>query len=56
MNLLIVCKALPDSFKGGIQTHVADLSRSLVEMGHKVTLLTAGTYRSKGENGNARRH
>jgi glycosyltransferase involved in cell wall biosynthesis len=49
MNLLIVCKALPDSFKGGIQTHVADLSRSLVEMGHKVTLLTAGTYRSKGK-------
>jgi len=45
MRLLFVCKSLPFSFKGGIQTHVWELTKELVARGHKVTILTAGSYR-----------
>ncbi|GAB5525501.1 MAG: glycosyltransferase family 4 protein [Roseivirga sp.] len=45
LNILLICKSLPWKFNGGIQTHVWELSRSLVSAGHKVTILTGGPYR-----------
>jgi len=46
MRLLFVCKSLPFSFKGGIQTHVWELTQQLVALGNEVTILTAGSWRS----------
>ncbi len=45
LNILLICKSLPWKFNGGIQTHVWELSRSLVSAGHQVTILTGGPYR-----------
>lgn len=49
MRILYVCKSLPHSFQGGIQTHVWKLSEYMIRLGHDVTILTAGSWR-KGEN------
>lgn len=48
MKILYVCKSLPHSFQGGIQTHVWKLSEYMSRLGHDVTILTAGSWR-KGE-------
>jgi glycosyltransferase involved in cell wall biosynthesis len=48
MNLLYICKSLPQHFQGGIQTHVWQLSDCMIQRGHSVTLLTAGGLR-RGE-------
>lgn len=45
MKILYVCKALPYSFKGGVQTHVWKLSEWMHKMGHEVHILTAGGWR-----------
>lgn len=45
MRLLFVCKSLPFSFKGGIQTHVWELTEKLIMKGNEVTILTAGSWR-----------
>lgn len=45
MRILMISKALPQSFKGGIQTHVWELSQSLRKRGHEVSILTAGSLR-----------
>jgi glycosyltransferase involved in cell wall biosynthesis len=45
MKVLIVSKTLPDNFKGGIQTHVWNLSKYLIERGHEVTILRSGSFR-----------
>ena len=49
MRILIVCKSLPHAFKGGIQTHVWELSGELVARGCEVTILTAGSWRNGKE-------
>ena len=46
MRLLFVCKSLPFAFRGGIQTHVWELTRQLVARGYDVTILTAGSWRA----------
>lgn len=46
LNILLICKSLPWKFKGGIQTHVWELSQSLVTLGHQVTILTGGAFRA----------
>ena len=43
MRILIVSKSLPHTFKGGIQTHVWELSQRLMELGYEVTILTGGS-------------
>lgn len=45
VRLLFVCKSLPYSFKGGIQTHVWELTRYLMARGCEVTILTGGSLR-----------
>lgn len=45
----MICKALPFAYKGGIQTHVWELSKALIGLGHEVTILTAGN-RHKGNS------
>jgi glycosyltransferase involved in cell wall biosynthesis len=42
MRILLVCKALHFSYKGGIQTHVWELSQALLAQGLEVSILTAG--------------
>ncbi len=46
VRVLFVCKSLPLSFKGGIQTHVWELTHHLMALGCKVTILTGGNWRS----------
>ena len=45
MKILYVCKSLPKSFQGGIQTHVWHLSAHMAQLGHDVSILTAGGFR-----------
>jgi len=47
LNILLISKTLPWQFKGGIQTHTWELAKSLVAIGHQVTILNGGPYRSK---------
>ncbi|GAB4424771.1 MAG: glycosyltransferase family 4 protein [Bacteroidia bacterium] len=42
LRVLMVCKALPQSYKGGIQTHVWELSEALGRLGVAVHILTSG--------------
>jgi len=42
MKILIICKALEQSFAGGIQTHVSSITAELASEGHELTVLTAG--------------
>ncbi len=44
LNILMVCKSLPDTYAGGIQTHVWALSEALLRLGHRVTLLSGGAF------------
>ncbi|MBK8562343.1 MAG: glycosyltransferase family 4 protein [Saprospiraceae bacterium] len=46
MKILFVCKTLPHTFKGGIQTHVWKLSEWLLKFGHEVSILTAGSHKN----------
>jgi glycosyltransferase involved in cell wall biosynthesis len=41
MKILMVSKAMPSSYPGGTQTHVANLSAALAARGHAVSILTA---------------
>lgn len=43
----MVCKSLPDTFAGGIQTHTWSLTEELLNAGHRVSILTAGSWRQK---------
>jgi O-antigen/teichoic acid export membrane protein/glycosyltransferase involved in cell wall biosynthesis len=45
MKILYVCKSLPHSYKGGIQTHVWKLSEWMMKLGHEVSILTAGSWK-----------
>lgn len=45
MKILLVCKSLPPTVIGGIQTHTWKLSEWLVRLGHEVSILTAGQWR-----------
>lgn len=47
LKILLISKTLPWQFKGGIQTHTWELAKSLVEIGHSVTILNGGPFRSK---------
>lgn len=42
MKVLLVCKALHFTYKGGIQTHVWELSQALVALGMEVDILIGG--------------
>ena len=44
MKILFVCKALPHRYKGGIQTHVWQLACGLIALGHRVSILTGGSF------------
>jgi glycosyltransferase involved in cell wall biosynthesis len=46
MHILFVCKSLPHTFQGGIQTHVWKLSEWMIRLGHKVSILTAGSMKN----------
>ena len=43
LNILLISKSLPKTFKGGIQSHVWDLSQALIARGHQVSILAAGS-------------
>jgi glycosyltransferase involved in cell wall biosynthesis len=43
MKVLIICKSLPYAYNGGIQTHVWQLSEALLDRGHSISILTAGS-------------
>ena len=47
LNILLISKTLPWQFKGGIQTHTWELAKSLIAIGHQVSILNGGPYRSK---------
>ncbi|PWL31612.1 glycosyltransferase family 4 protein [uncultured Roseivirga sp.] len=47
LNILLISKTLPWQFKGGIQTHSWELAKGLAAIGHKVSILNGGPYRSK---------
>lgn len=47
MRVLMISKSLPASFKGGIQTHVWELSGQLVAAGIQVSILTGGGFRQR---------
>ena len=40
----MLCKSLPWSFKGGIQTHAWTLSKELKALGHQVSIISAGSF------------
>ncbi len=42
-NMLLVCKCFPLSIEKGIETKTWNVSRSLIEKGHDVTILCIGT-------------
>jgi glycosyltransferase involved in cell wall biosynthesis len=44
MKILFVCKSLPPKVSGGIQTHTWKLSGHLANLGHEVSILTAGSF------------
>lgn len=52
MKILYVCKSLPHTYQGGIQTHIWKLSEWMIRLGHKVSILTAGSMKK----GLKRRH
>lgn len=47
LRILLICKSLPDTFKGGIQTHVWALSKWMQIRGHEVTILAGGSFKRK---------
>ncbi len=54
-KILMVCKNIPQTYKGGIQTHTYELSKHLVNKGHQVSILMSGSFFSnknvKDQNG-----
>lgn len=44
LNILMICKSLPDTYPGGIQTHVWWLSEALIARGHHVTILSGQAF------------
>ena len=46
MRIRFVCKSLPATYKGGIQTHVWSLTGELLKSGCQVNILTAGFGRN----------
>ncbi len=42
-NILMVSKNIPDTYKGGIQTHTYELCKHLTSKGHNVNILMSGT-------------
>ncbi len=46
MRVLLISKSIPNSFKGGIQTHVWELASHLEKIGVSVTILTGGSLRA----------
>ncbi len=42
VNILFVCKANPSGYNEGIKMEAWNLCRSLMEMGHEVTVLSVG--------------
>lgn len=42
-NILMVSKNIPETYKGGIQTHTYELCKHLVSKGHNVNILMSGT-------------
>jgi glycosyltransferase involved in cell wall biosynthesis len=44
LSILLIIKSLPWKFKGGIQTHTWDLAKALKAKGHKVAILTGGSF------------
>ncbi len=44
LKIAMLCKSLPWSFKGGIQTHSWTLSKELCDLGHEVTIIAAGSF------------
>lgn len=45
LRILHVCKALPHSYKSGIQTHLWKITEWQMKMGHEVSILSAGSIR-----------
>lgn len=48
MKILMLCKSLPNSFQGGVQTHVWKLSEHLIRIGHDVWIVCGGSLK-KGQ-------
>lgn len=44
LKIAMLCKSLPWSFKGGIQTHTWTLSKELHALGHGVSIISAGSF------------
>lgn len=49
MNILMICKSLPGTFKGGIQTHVWKISKWLTKLGYEVHILSGGSLKDREE-------
>ena len=47
LDILLICKTMPWNFKGGIQTHTWELGKAINKLGHNVTILTGGPFRSE---------
>lgn len=47
LNILLISKTLPWQFKGGIQTHSWELAKSLTALGHQVSILNGGPFKTK---------
>ncbi len=45
MKILHVCKSLPYTYKGGIQTHTWELSKKLINLGEQVHILSGGSFK-----------
>ena len=46
MRILYICKSLPHTYQGGIQTHTSKLAMHLAERGQEIHILTAGSLRN----------
>ena len=44
LRVLMICKSLPDTFKGGIQTHTMSIVKELSKYGVEVTVLAGGSF------------
>ena len=47
LHILFICKTLPWTFKGGIQTHTWELAKAMHKLGHNISILTGGPFRSE---------
>lgn len=46
-KILMVSKNIPQTYKGGIQTHTYELSKHLIDKGHEVNILMSGSIFNK---------